>query len=94
MAACREQLGWGPQDCRSALGLLQRPGRRRLSTAVILAEGDATAVAAAHEIKRREFKGLIDLVQSIPSDSHTFARPGDAGALFGATLALLRRLGG
>lgn len=67
---------------------------RRLATAVILAERDATAVAAAHEIKRREFKGLIDFVQRIPSDSHTFARPGDAGALFGATLALLRRLGG
>jgi exosortase A-associated hydrolase 1 len=67
---------------------------RRLPAAVILASGDATAVAAAHEIKLREFKGLIDFVQRIPSDSHTFARPGDAGALFGATLALLRRLGG
>jgi len=68
--------------------------QRRLPTAVILADRDATAAAAAHAIKQREFKGLIDFVQRIPSDSHTFARPGDAGALFGATLALLRRLGG
>ena len=67
---------------------------RRLATAAILAERDATAVAAAQEIKRREFKGLIDFVQRTTSDSHTFARPGDSGALFGATLALLRRLGG
>jgi exosortase A-associated hydrolase 1 len=67
---------------------------RRVPTALILASEDAAAIAAAHEIKSRDFKGLIDFVQRIPSDSHTFARPGDAGALFGATLALLRRLGG
>jgi exosortase A-associated hydrolase 1 len=65
---------------------------RRLPTAVILCRDDATAIAARHELKRRELRGLIDFVQTIPSDSHTFARPGDAGALFGATLALLRRL--
>ena len=67
---------------------------KRLPAAVILAERDATATAAHREIKSRPFKGLIDLVQTIPSDSHTFARPGDSGALFGATLALIRRLGG
>jgi len=67
---------------------------RRLPTAVILCRDDATAVAARHEIKGRGFRGLVDFVQTIPSDSHTFARPGDAGALFGATLALVRRLGG
>ena len=67
---------------------------RRLPTAAILCRDDATAVAARHELKGRDFRGLVDLVQTIPSDSHTFARPGDAGALFGATLALVRRLGG
>jgi exosortase A-associated hydrolase 1 len=66
----------------------------RLPCAVILAERDATAIAARHELKRRDFKGLIHFLQTVPSDSHTFARPGDSGALFGATLAFLRRLGG
>jgi exosortase A-associated hydrolase 1 len=67
---------------------------KRLPCAVVLADRDATAVAARHELKRRDFKGLIHFLQAVPSDSHTFARPGDSGALFGATLALLRRLGG
>ncbi|HEX8216024.1 MAG TPA: hypothetical protein VF577_01045, partial [Allosphingosinicella sp.] len=67
---------------------------RRRPTAVILCRDDATAIAARHELKGREFRGLVDFIQTIPSDSHTFARPGDAGALFGATLALVRRLGG
>lgn len=67
---------------------------KRLPTAVVLCRDDATAIAAGHELRRREYRGLVDLVQTIPSDSHTFARPGDAAALFGATLALVRRLGG
>jgi exosortase A-associated hydrolase 1 len=66
----------------------------RLPTAVILCTGDATAIAAERELKRREFRGLIDIAQSVESDSHTFARPGDAEALLGACLTLLRRLGG
>lgn len=67
---------------------------KRLLTAVILCEGDATAIAAERELKRRPFRGLVGIAQRIPSDSHTFARPGDAEALFGSCLALLRRLGG
>jgi len=67
---------------------------RRLPSAVILCRGDATAIAAERELKGRSFKGLIDIAQYVSSDSHTFARPGDADALFGSCLALLRRLGG
>ena len=66
----------------------------RLPSAVILCEGDATAIAAERELKRRAFSGLIGIAQRIPTDSHSFARPGDADALFGSCLALLRRLGG
>jgi len=61
---------------------------------VILAAGDATAIAAAHELKSRLFKGLVDKAQMIPSNSHTFARPGDPELLLAATLAAVRRLGG
>ncbi len=60
---------------------------------LILAEGDATAVAASHELKHKQFKGLIAKSQTISSDSHTFARPGDAEALLIATRAALRRSG-
>lgn len=74
----------------AAVKLKERPR----PTAVILCRDDATAVAARRELKGRAFGGLIHFIQTIPSDSHTFARPGDAGALFGATLALVRRLGG
>ncbi|HEX9932558.1 MAG TPA: hydrolase 1, exosortase A system-associated [Allosphingosinicella sp.] len=66
----------------------------RLPTAVVLCEGDATAIAAERELRRRPFRGLVAIAQRIPSDSHTFARPGDHEALFGSCLALLRRLGG
>ncbi|HEX8643360.1 MAG TPA: hydrolase 1, exosortase A system-associated [Allosphingosinicella sp.] len=61
---------------------------------LILASGDATAIAAARELKSRLFKGLASKAQTVPSDSHTFARPGDADLLLAATLAAIRRLGG
>lgn len=63
-------------------------------TAVILAEGDATAIAAAAELKRPCFNGLPLDVKSVSSDSHTFARPGDAEALRAACLAAVRRVEG
>ena len=65
----------------------------RLRVELILAETDATAVAAAHELKHKQFKGLIAKSQTISSNSHTFARPGDAEALLAATRAALRRSG-
>lgn len=65
-----------------------------LRAEIVLARGDATAMAAERELKSRNFKGLVSKAQIVPSDSHSFARPGDADLLFAATLAALRRLGG
>lgn len=64
-----------------------------LRAELVLADADATAVAAAHELKHKQFKGLIAQTQTISSNSHTFARPGDAEALLAATRAALRRFG-
>jgi len=61
---------------------------------LILCANDATAVAAEAELKRPAFKGLIEGRETIPSDSHTFARPGDEAALLTATLRALKALGG
>lgn len=66
--------------------------RHRLPAALILAAGDATAIAAEHELKAGVFKGLTGEAQRIDSDSHTFARPGDDAALLAAVLEALRRL--
>ena len=63
-----------------------------LPTEVILSRGDATAAAAAAELKSSQFSGLIGHVHTISSDSHTFARPGDAESLRAAALAAVRRL--
>ena len=60
---------------------------------LILCESDATAIAAEAELKRATFKGLIEGRETIPSDSHTFARPGDEAALLTATLRALKALG-
>jgi exosortase A-associated hydrolase 1 len=65
-----------------------------LRTELILADTDATAVAAAHELKQSQFKNLIGKAQNISSNSHTFARPGDDAALALAAKAAIRRLGG
>ena len=62
-----------------------------LPAAWILAEGDATAVAAAHELDKRHWRGLADRRTIVPTDSHTFARPGDAAGLQQAVLAALGR---
>jgi exosortase A-associated hydrolase 1 len=59
---------------------------------LLLAEGDATALAAAHELKAAAFQGLIEGRETIPTDSHTFARPGDEPALLEAILRALRAL--
>jgi len=67
-------------------------GKRRAW--LILAEGDATAIAAAHELKASAFKGLIEGRETIRGDSHTFAKPGDDAALLAATLRALGALGG
>ena len=64
----------------------------RLPAQLLLARQDATAIAAEHELKALMFKDLPIDVQHISSDSHTFARAGDAAALLAATLGALRRL--
>jgi len=66
--------------------------RHRLPAQLILAGGDATAIAAEAEIRSRAFSGLIGEAQKIGSDSHTFARPGDEAALLAAVLEALKRL--
>lgn len=55
--------------------------RRRLPTEVILATGDATAIAAAAELRAPAFAGLVRATQTFATNSHTFARPGDEAAL-------------
>lgn len=61
---------------------------------LLLAKGDATAIAALHEAGKPQFKGLLAEPQLVSSDSHTFARPGDMAALLSASLAAIRRLEG
>ena len=58
---------------------------------LILAEGDATGIAAARELEASAFKGLIEGREIIESDSHTFAREGDEAALLAAVERALRR---
>jgi exosortase A-associated hydrolase 1 len=64
----------------------------RIRAWLILAQGDATAIAAAGELKRPAFDGLIEGREKIPSDSHTFARPGDEALLLAATVRALAAL--
>jgi len=66
--------------------------RHRLPVQLVLAARDATAVAAEHELKSSIFKRLLAHAQRIDSDSHTFARPGDAAALLDSVLEAVARL--
>jgi len=75
---------------QAAAGLV----RSGAPVALILATGDATAAAAAAEIKRPAFAGLITWRREVETDSHTFARPGDDKALEEAVLAALQQLAG
>ncbi len=68
---------------------LQRFGR---PATLILATGDATAAAAAAEVRRPAFAGLVHTIIEIDTDSHTFARAGDQEALEAAVLAALSAL--
>jgi exosortase A-associated hydrolase 1 len=64
----------------------------RLRAWLILAGEDATGIAAARELKAPAFRGLIEGRETIPSDSHTFARPGDEAALATAVKRALKAL--
>lgn len=74
-----------------AAASLARGGR----TALVLARGDATAIAAEDAWRRPGFdtarRNSLETLH-IDTDSHTFARPGDMDALIGACVGLLRRL--
>lgn len=63
-----------------------------LPTYLILAEGDATAIAAEAELKAACFDGLIAGRETLDTDSHTFARPGDEAVLLAAVQRALSRL--
>jgi exosortase A-associated hydrolase 1 len=69
-----------------------------LSVELILARDDATAVAAANAWHASDFAKRIAAlpvhVTTIESDSHTFARPGDAEALRDACLDAIARVDG
>jgi exosortase A-associated hydrolase 1 len=103
----------GGVDLRKLIGGLKRAGSRTDASlaeaaarglaamgapaALILATGDATANAAAAEVKRRAFAGLIHWTRAVETDSHTFAKAGDEEALRVAVLealAALRQTGG
>jgi len=59
---------------------------------LILAQDDATAIAAAREVEAAAFKGLIEGRERIATDSHTFARAGDEQALATAVIRALEAL--
>jgi hypothetical protein len=68
---------------------------RPLPLRVILAERDATAVAARvvwESAPYRHMRERSGRPIGVDTDSHTFARPGDAAALLAATLKALRSL--
>ena len=73
-------------------GAVDALARRPLPIQLVLAERDATAIAAESELKASKFRHLLDGAQRIDSDSHTFARPGDEAALLDAVIAALARL--
>ncbi|MGQ0558174.1 MAG: hydrolase 1, exosortase A system-associated [Sphingosinicella sp.] len=77
-----------------AQNFAQAMQRHRLPVQLILATGDATAIAADRELKGLGLNGLRRQAQRIDSDSHTFAREGDDLHLAEAVLEAIRRLGG
>ena len=64
--------------------------RHRLPAQWILATGDATAVAAEHELASAPFDDGAIAPLKVETDSHTFARPGDEAALAEAVLQALK----
>jgi exosortase A-associated hydrolase 1 len=66
--------------------------RHSLPIELIVASGDATAIAAVDRLAGANFGDLAIERQDVATDSHSFARSGDDDALLTATLAALRRL--
>jgi exosortase A-associated hydrolase 1 len=70
-------------------------GKARVPAQLVLASGDATAIAAQAEWSSPAFKALRQANPAplrIDSDSHTFSRPGDEAALLAAVREALERL--
>lgn len=65
--------------------------RHRLPVDLILAEEDGTAVAAERAFAKPRLARQVRHIHRIASDSHGFARPGDAEALLAAVLDSVRR---
>lgn len=81
-----------PEDATLATETATALRRHRLPAYVILAAGDATAIAARSAMKSHDFKGLNVDIQELDTDSHTFARPGDEAALLDAVRRALTSL--
>src|SRR4051812_5778943 len=81
----------GSSLAEEAAGALRASGVRAW---LILAEEDATAIAAMEELKAAAYDGLIEGREIVRTNSHTFARPGDEAALLAATVRALKALGG
>jgi exosortase A-associated hydrolase 1 len=70
-------------------------GKARVPAQLVLASGDATAIAAQAQWSSPAFKALRQANPAplrIDSDSHTFSRPGDEAALLAAVREALERL--
>ncbi len=72
--AARPQQDTAPLEARLFAALAAHADAR-----IILAAGDATAIAFADAARRRGYAAPMAMIDT---DSHSFARPGDADALF------------
>jgi exosortase A-associated hydrolase 1 len=85
-----------PADNRLASQVAASLAAAALPVELILARGDATAIAAESEWKQpsflRSIRGLAWNATHLDSDAHTFSRPGDFEVLRDACLAAIRRL--
>lgn len=71
----------GRRQAELARDIARTLRKRRVPSEVILATGDATAIAAAAELRTPLYGGLVQATQTFATNSHTFARPGDEAAL-------------
>jgi exosortase A-associated hydrolase 1 len=82
-----------PSPCALAADVARAMNLHGLPAEVILARGDGTAIAAAHEIGKPAFARLLRSPPvMIETPSHTFARPGDFEALLAAVADSLKRI--
>lgn len=81
-------------SAEASLALEAAAALRRAAVPVwlILAEGDATAIAAQAEVRNGAFQDIILGTETLLTDSHTFARPGDEAALLAAVARALKAL--